>query len=254
MPVGTLRPSVDLIHNIIRIDPIASCVSHIAIVDASIGETPAQGNLERMTAAETTTFKVSEDDIPPPPSSADWTYDGVLISGSQVSVYEDLDWIHELTDWARTVHAGGIPMLGICWGHQFLAQALGGRIVAMDRYELGYKTIRQIEESRLFEGIPPEFVAFETHSDRVYELPDQAESLATNEVCNQAYRLGQTYGVQFHPEYDMETAEHVTERKELPEERIAAVLEGITEATYEEAKIAARVFDNFESIVDQYRC
>lgn len=229
-------------------------MTHIAIIDASIGETPARENLEGMTTADTTTFKASEGDIPPPPSAAEWSFDGVLISGSQCSVYEDRDWIHALTEWARQVHAGGIPMLGICWGHQFLAQALGGRIVAMDRYELGYKTIEQVRESRLLDGLPEAFTAFETHSDRVYELPDGAEELATNEIGNQAYRLGQTYGVQFHPEYDLETATLVTERKELPEERIEAVLEGITQSAYEEAKVAAGVFENFETIVENWRC
>ncbi|MFB6085886.1 MAG: type 1 glutamine amidotransferase [Halodesulfurarchaeum sp.] len=207
-----------------------------------------------MTTAETTTFKVSEGDIPPPPTAEEWTFDGVLISGSQCSVYEDREWIHELTSWSRRVHAGGIPTLGICWGHQFLAQALGGRIVAMDRYELGYKTIERIRESRLLQGIPEEFVAFETHSDRVYELPDGAESLAENEVGNQAFRLGLTYGVQFHPEYDMETAIEVTERKDLAEERIEEVLSGITESRYEEASVATRVFENFEGIIGNRRC
>ncbi len=227
---------------------------HIAIIDASIGDTPARENLERMTSTETTTFKASEGDIPPPPTDAEWGFDAVIVSGSQVSVYEDHEWIHELTDWVRQVHAGGIPILGICWGHQFLAQALGGRIVAMGRYELGYKTISQVRDSPLFEGIPDEFGAFETHSDRVYELPEQAEILAKNEIGNQAFQLGQTYGVQFHPEYDRQTAEEVTKGKDLPEERIDAVLSGITADTYEKAKVAARVFDNFESLVENRRC
>ncbi|MFW5900888.1 MAG: type 1 glutamine amidotransferase [Halodesulfurarchaeum sp.] len=229
-------------------------MSTTLLIDASIGETPAQANLERMTPGATETFKVSEDDMPPPPTDDDWVYDGVIISGSQVSVYEDHEWIHELTEWARTVHAGGIPMLGICWGHQFLAQAFGGRIVAMDEYELGYETIRQITENQLLVGIPTEFVAFETHSDRVYELPESATLVAENEMGIQAFALGRSYGVQFHPEYDMETAEQVTIRKDLPETRIEAVLEGITESAYNEAKIAARVFENFASIVENDRC
>ncbi len=226
----------------------------IAIIDASIGETPAQKNLERMAVGETRTFKVSEEDHPPPPTAPEWTFDGVIISGSQCSVYEDRPWIHELTEWAQTVHAAGIPMLGICWGHQFLAQALGGRIVAMDRYELGYRPIETVRDHPLLADLPSEFVAFETHSDRVYELPSEATVLAENDVCIQAFALGNTYGVQFHPEYDMETAEHVTERKDLPEERIESVLEGITPEAYEKAKKAAQVFENFASIVDTYRC
>ena len=229
-------------------------MSTTLLIDASIGETPAQANLERMTPGETVTFKVSEYDIPPPPTDGEWVFDGVIISGSQVSVYEDQEWIHELTDWVRTVHAGGIPILGICWGHQFLAQAFGGRIVAMDAYELGYESIRQVAESQLLGDIPTEFVAFETHSDRVYELPESATVLAENDVGIQAFALGRSYGIQFHPEYDMETAEQVTKRKDLPEARIDEVLQGITASAFEEAKLAARVFENFASIVENDRC
>ena len=229
-------------------------MTHLALIDASIGETPAQENLERETAAETTAFKASEGDIPPPPTDEAWRFDAVIVSGSQASVYEDREWIHELTAWARQVHAGGIPTLGICWGHQFLAQALGGRIVAMDEYELGYEQITQAAESRLLAGLPAAFLAFETHSDRVYELPEGARLLAENDRGIQAFELGQTYGVQFHPEYDLETAEHVTRRKDLPEERIQAALDGITAEASEEAKEATAVFENFEAIVQNRRC
>lgn len=225
-------------------------VTTIAIIDASLGDTPAQENIERLTAAETIPFKASRGAIPPPPTSDVRGYDAGIVTGSQCSVYEDQKWIHELTDWAREAHAADVPILGICWGHQLLAQALGGRIVAMDEYELGYKTIRQVSESKLFAGISNEFVAFETHSDRVYELPDGAIRLAENDRGVQAFRMDQTYGVQFHPEYDRETAEHVTRRKDLPQERIQAVLEEITESTYEASKAARRVFENFETLVN----
>ena len=225
-------------------------MTHLALIDASIGDTPAQANLERETSVETTAFKASEGAIPPPPTAAEWHFDGVIVSGSQTSVYEDREWIHDLTEWARHVHAAGIPTLGICWGHQFMAQALGGRIVAMDRYELGYERITQVAESRLLAGLSDTFLAFETHSDRVYELPAEAQLLAENDCGIQAFELGATYGVQFHPEYDLETAEHVTRRKELPEDRIQAALEGITAEAYEEAEEATTVFENFESIVE----
>ncbi|MFW6384222.1 MAG: type 1 glutamine amidotransferase [Halodesulfurarchaeum sp.] len=241
-------------HNIIGLGYLLHVVTHLALVDASIGETPAQENLERETAAATTAFKASEGEVPPAPTEDAWRFDGVIISGSQASVYEDRSWIHDLTEWARQVHAGGIPTLGICWGHQFLAQALGGRIVAMDTYELGYERITRVAESPLLAGMPERFLAFETHSDRVYELPEGAELLAENDRGIQAFELGSAYGVQFHPEYDIETAEHVTRRKDLPEERIRAVMEGITREAAEAAEVATAVFENFESIVERRRC
>ncbi|WP_095532144.1 type 1 glutamine amidotransferase [Halodesulfurarchaeum formicicum] len=224
-------------------------VLDIALIDASIGETPAQRNFERVTEAALTGFKVSEGAEPPTVTGPEAAFDAVIVTGSQCSVYEDRPWIHRLTEWAREAHAAGVPLFGICWGHQFLAQALGGRIVAMDDYELGYRAITRTTESRLLDGIPETFVAFETHSDRVYELPEGATRLAENDVGIQAYRLGRTYGVQFHPEYDMETARKVTRGKDLPAERIESVLAEITPETFEKARPAARVFENFEAIV-----
>ncbi len=83
----------------------------IAIVDASVGETPAERNLTRSLDATTRVYKVSDGQVPPAPAGDDWRYDGVVISGSQTSVYDDLDWIHALTSWVREVHRADIPTL-----------------------------------------------------------------------------------------------------------------------------------------------
>ncbi|MFW5965722.1 MAG: type 1 glutamine amidotransferase [Halodesulfurarchaeum sp.] len=223
----------------------------IAILDASIGETPARENFNRVMPGETTIFNASEGAIPPPVADRAREFDAAIVTGSQCSVYEDRPWIHDLSDWARGAHLHGLPLLGVCWGHQFLVQALGGRVVAMDEYEIGYRSIRKTRPSRLLEGLPETFVAFETHSDRVYALPEGTAVLAENDVCVQAYRLGTTYGVQFHPEYDKETAETVTKRKDdLSDERKETVLAEITPETSEAAKAAEQVFDNFATIVE----
>jgi GMP synthase (glutamine-hydrolysing) len=226
--------------------------STIAIVDASIGDTPAERNLTREIDAETSVFKPSEGEIPPPAASGVRRYDGVVISGSQTSVYEDLDWIHELTSWVRGVHRADVPVLGICWGHQFLAQALGGRVVDVGEHELGYHTVSRVGEDPLFAGIPESFTAFESHSDRVAELPSGAIELARNDAALQAFRLGSTYGVQFHPEYDRRTAEWVVDNKDLTEARLRAVRAGITDEAVAAAREAARVFDNFLALVSDH--
>ncbi len=217
----------------------------LAVLDASVGETPAEENLRRELAADVEVYKISEGVFPPSVSSSKWRFDGVVISGSQTSVYDDLDWIHEATEWVRRVHEADVPILGICWGHQFIAQALGGRVVDMGEYELGYESIRRIGDDPLFDGVPETFVSFETHSDHVAEVPPEATTLARNDIGVQAFRVGHSYGVQFHPEYDRETAVWVTEGKDLPEERIRAVLDGITDGVVEEARAAKAVFDNF---------
>jgi GMP synthase (glutamine-hydrolysing) len=225
----------------------------LAVIDASIGETPAESNLRRELNANVTVYKLSEGEFPPSVSAAEWGFDGVIISGSQTSVYEDHDWIHEATEWIRRVHRADIPILGVCWGHQFLAQALGGRVVDMGEYELGYERIARLGDDPLFEGLPEEFTSFETHSDRVVEVPPGAATLARNDYGVQAFRVGSTYGVQFHPEYDRETAVWVTEGKDLPDERIRSVLDGITDESVEAARASKRIFDNFRRLADTHQ-
>jgi len=221
----------------------------IAVLDASVGDTPAERNLRRELDAEVDLYKLSDGVFPPAVSTREWRYDGVVISGSQTSVYDDHDWIHEATEWVRRAFRADVPMLGICWGHQFLAQALGGRVVDMGEYELGYREISRIGEDPLLAGLPETFPSFETHSDRVAELPPGASTLARNGMGLQAFRVGTAWGVQFHPEYDRQTAEWVIESKDLPEARLDRYLDGITEQAVTAAAEAKRIFDNFVAFV-----
>ncbi len=226
--------------------------TRIAVLDASLGDTPAERNLTREVDATTTVFKVSEGELPPP-AEEDWPFDGLVISGSQSSVYEDRPWIAQLTAWFRGAQAALVPALGVCWGHQFIAQALGGRVVAMDAYELGYTSIDRYGSDPIMRQLPESFVAFETHSDRVAELPPGAVPLAGNNTGVQAFRVGPAVGVQFHPEYDRQTAEMVTRRKEsVADERIEAVLADITDRRVAEAEAAKRVFDGFVEYADSF--
>ena len=217
----------------------------VAVLDASLGDTPAEANLRRSLDAEVDVYGVSEGAFPPSVSASDWRYDAVVVSGSQLAVYDDRDWIHELTEWFRRTHAADVPTLGVCFGHQFVAQALGGRVVDMGRYELGYREVSRVGEDPLFADVPRRFTSFETHSDRVAELPPGAATLARNEFGVQAFRVDSAYGVQFHPEYDRETAEWVIDGKELSEERRREVLATVTDEAVADARTATRVFDSF---------
>jgi GMP synthase (glutamine-hydrolysing) len=227
--------------------------ARIALLDASLGDTPAERNFRRELDAAVDAYKLSEGRFPPSVSASGWRYDGVVISGSQTSVYDDDDWIHEATEWTRRAVSADVPILGVCWGHQFLAQALGGRVVDMGEYELGYRTITRLGEDPLFKGVPETFSSFETHSDRVAELPAGARVLARNDYGVQAFRVGSAYGVQFHPEYDRETAEWVIRGKDLPERRIEELLAGITDDAVAGAEAATRVFGNFQHLVKAHQ-
>jgi GMP synthase (glutamine-hydrolysing) len=174
-----------------------------------------------------------------------YDFDGVVVSGSSASAYWDEDWIHALEEYLAEAHERDVPILGVCYGHQALAAALGGRVEAMDDYEIGYRTVSHSEGDELFAGIDEEFLVFTTHGDAVVELPPGAEQLAENEYGVHAFRKGHAFGVQFHPEYDADSARQVTKGKDFDEARIQSVLDGITEENFAAACEAKQLFDNF---------
>lgn len=121
--------------------------------------------------------------------------DGWLISGSRHGAYEDLPFIPPLEDFIRAVYAVAVPLVGICFGHQIIAQALGGKVEKSDK---GWMVGRQVYN---FEG---EAVALNAwHQDQVVELPKDAKVIAYNDTCPYA-ALGyghKAFTVQAHPEF-----------------------------------------------------
>lgn len=223
----------------------------IALLDASVGETPAERNFRRELDADVRAFEASEGDLPPPVESvATWPFDAAVISGSQTSVYDEHTWIGPVESWTRAAVAAGVPILGVCWGHQLLAQAMGGAVDSMERYELGYREVERVADDPLFSGLDETFLAFETHSDAVTRLPPEAARLAENDRSLQAFRIENAWGVQFHPEYDRKTARWVTENKrgEVAADKLEQILAAITVENEARARDAKRVFENFVAI------
>mgnify|MGYP000684082418 CR=1 FL=1 len=220
----------------------------IALLDASHGDEHTPRNFRRELDADLVEFDVTEHDRP-----AGFDFDGIVVTGSRSSVYWDRDWIRPLIDYVAEADDRGLPILGVCYGHQVVASALGGRVEDMGEYEIGYREIRQTKDDDLFEGIPSTFTAFTTHSDAVTELPPGAELLAENDYGVHAFRRGDVWGVQFHPEYDRETAVAVTNEKDLSAERRRSVLDGVDDENYAAACRTKRLFDNFTDAVRRTR-
>ena len=220
----------------------------LALLDASHGADHTPRNFRRELAADLVEYDVNDGDLP-----VDADVDGVVMTGSRSSVYWDEPWIDDLLDWVARAAERDLPMLGVCYGHQVLAEALGGRVEPMDDIEIGYRDLHATGDDPLFAGIESPFVAFETHSDRVVELPPGATLLAENDRGVQAFRHGDRWGVQFHPEYDRSSAETITRGKDLPEERIQSILDGIDADSYAAACRTKRLFDNFTAHVRRRR-
>jgi GMP synthase (glutamine-hydrolysing) len=132
---------------------------------------------------------------------------GIIVTGSPLSVIERAPWMLQLGDDLLRAGARGIPILGVCFGHQLLARVSGGDVVQNPRgREIGTVRVQLTDAGRkdvLFAWSQgPEIEVQATHVDAVDPIPAVATVLASNEnTAAQAYRLSETVaGVQFHPE------------------------------------------------------
>ena len=219
-----------------------------ALLNAAHDGANTRRNFRREIDADLVEFDATAGDLP------DHTdFDGVVVTGSRSSVYWDEPWIPPLVDYVAEAAETGCPVLGVCYGHQVLAEALGGRVAGMDGFEIGYNEIRRTREDPLFEGIGDSFTAFTTHGDAVVELPPSATLLAENDRGVHAFRDGHCWGVQFHPEYDAETARNVADgkRDRLGDARVDAVHDSITPDAYDAACEAKALFENFTAYAER---
>jgi GMP synthase-like glutamine amidotransferase len=122
--------------------------------------------------------------------------DHVVVLGAVSSVNDPDPWIAAELAWLRAAEAAGVPVLGICFGAQALCAALGGRVEAMGRTEIGWKMVDSPDHVVIPAGPWLEF-----HDDRCLP-PPAATVLARNDVAVQAFRIGRHLAVQFHPEVD----------------------------------------------------
>src|SRR5438067_2587337 len=133
---------------------------------------------------------------------------GIIVTGSPLSVTERAPWMLQLGGDLLRVASGGTPVLGVCFGHQLLAKAAGGEVIQNPRgREIGTVSVQLTEAGKrdplfAWAGGSAEIEVQATHTDAVDPLPPGAVLLASNENCAaQAYRLSETVaGVQFHPE------------------------------------------------------
>ena len=142
----------------------------------------------------------------PPDSVIDWQ--GVVITGSPAMVTEREPWSEQTAAWLREAVGQDVPVLGVCYGHQLLAHAFGGRVGFREQgresgtFQVGLNA--DGEQDPLLGQLPAEFPAHLTHAQSVLELPAEARLLARSDgEPHQAFRLGRhAWGVQFHPEFD----------------------------------------------------
>lgn len=162
----------------------------------------------------------------------DWSFpeyreiSGIVITGSHTMVTEHQDWSERTAEWLPAAIDRNIPLLGICYGHQLLAYALGGK-VGNNPNGPEFGTVRAklhtaAKKDRLF-GILPDIVDVHVaHTQSVLSLPPRAQLLASSKIDrNQAFVIGScAWGVQFHPEFDAEiVGEYVHRYRQVLQEK-----------------------------------
>jgi GMP synthase (glutamine-hydrolysing) len=138
--------------------------------------------------------------------------DAVMIGGAGAySVTRTYPWTGSLVALVQACYDRRLPLFGSCWGHQFVARALGGTVIKdLARSEMGTHEVELTEAGRadpLFGDFPLRFAAQMGHQDRVSVLPPEAVELARNAVAPfQAFRIADRpiYGTQFHSELSVE--------------------------------------------------
>lgn len=179
---------------------------------------------------------------------------GVVVTGSHAMVTDRLPWSLRVASWIPSLLEARVPLLGICYGHQLLAQSMGGRVgFHPGGMEIGTVEVHLLPACAgddLFRLLPQRLCAHVTHSQTVLRLPPGATRLAANtHEPNHAFRVGEcAWGVQFHPEYDAGIMRsYIREQKEALGSmgaNIPALLR-----TVRDTPAAARILGNFARIV-----
>ena len=163
------------------------------------------------------TYAVRDGELPAAPDA----HPAYVITGSSAGVYDDLPWIAPLQDFIRAAH-GRARMVGLCFGHQVMAEALGGRVEKSDKgWGLGLHGYQVDHAEPWMDGASRVAVAA-SHQDQVVEAPPGATVLLSSAFTPHAallYAGGDAVSFQFHPEFERGMAEALVElrRPRLPD-------------------------------------
>lgn len=173
--------------------------------------------------------------------------DAYLITGSAASVYEDKQWIKDLMNFVKMLHKQKKKLIGVCFGHQLIAHALGGKTEASPKgWNIGVQEIPLTEAGKKFTNSSNNFLLIHSHKDQVVQSAPGTTILAGTEFCpNAMFSIGDhIFSIQGHPEFQKEYARQLYNmRKEkfgaqLYNEAIASL-----ELPSEQLKIAQWIVD-----------
>ncbi len=177
--------------------------------------------------------------------------DGWLITGSRHGVYDNLDWMAPLQEFIRALAAAEVPLIGVCFGHQIIAQALGGEVVKSDQgWGVGLHQYQVEQQHSWMQSSARQVGIYAFHQDQVVQLPQTAEVFLSSEFCPYA---GLSYGnsiisVQAHPEFEAAYENALLEAyggSVVPEDVCAPALAGMRAGEQADTGLLANWFAEF---------
>ena len=180
------------------------------------------------------TLRVDEIESYPDPRDPDFV---VALGSGSTATGDGPEWVEREIEWLRAADAAALPVLGICFGAQALAAALGGCVHKLPAPELGWVTVDSVDTERVPAG--PWMAWHEDH----FTLPPLAYELASNAFGVQAFCHCRHLAVQFHPEVTPAIVRDWTVNDHGDRDRAGTTLEALEQATRRPAAAAARAAD-----------
>ncbi len=131
--------------------------------------------------------------------------DGYIITGSQFSAYDDIPWIHKAKILVADLYDAKIPTVGICFGHQLIAESLGGKVKKAEEkgWGVGVHHWEVKNQTEWMGNSPPESFSMRvSHQDQVVKMPEDSKLIASSDFCPIAgFQTGNILALQGHPEF-----------------------------------------------------
>ena len=155
-----------------------------------------------------TDFNVDKGDLPSSVNQCDvW-----LVNGSPAGAYQDIDWIHQLSDFIKQLDSAKKPTFGICFGHQLMAQALGGKVeLSLKGWGLGISHNTVVANTTFMQPQATNIDVMVFHQDQVVQLPKGSQVLVTSDFCPNCMVQHNDHmlSIQVHPEFNTQMVEGI---------------------------------------------